>query len=291
MRTFLLATTAALAVAVPTTVQAQDAAAASHSGLTSEDIVVTARRKEESIQSVPVAVQAFSSETLVRQNVHDTKDLQRLVPGVIFNGSGSELNTTFTIRGQGRAVIGTISPSVQSYVNEVALPNWGAVIPTYDVANVQVLKGPQGTLFGRNTTGGAVLVYSQAPKHEFGGYASATLGDYNWHELEGALNLPIVKDKVALRLAGQYRKRDGFTKAGVPGEPDANTVNSRSFRVSLLLEPIDGVKNTTVYDYSWARTVETQVPTELSTGMTFDFLPFLGINPDDVRTILDRSKA
>ena len=167
---------------------------ASPSQPVSEDIVVTARRKAESIQSVPVAVQAFSSEILIKQNIHDTKDLQRLVPGVVFNGAGSDLNTTFTIRGQGRAVIGTISPSVQSYVNEVALPNWGAVIPTYDVANVQVLKGPQGTLFGRNTTGGAVLVYSQAPKHEFGGYASATLGDYSWHELEGAVNVPIVQD-------------------------------------------------------------------------------------------------
>jgi len=280
-----------LAFAIVAPAEAQQQPSTASSEMSADTIVVTARRKEESIQSVPVSVQAFSTETLIKQNVHTTTDLQRLVPGVVFNASGTDTNTTFTIRGQGRATIGTISPSVQSYINEVALPAWGSIIPTYDISNVQILKGPQGTLFGRNTTGGAVLVYSQAPKHEFGGYASATLGDYNWHELEGALNLPIVKDKVALRLAGQYRKRDGFTKAGVPGEPDANTVNSRSFRVSLLLEPIDGVKNTTVYDYSWARTVETQVPTELSSGMTFDFLPFLGINPDDVRLILDRSKA
>ncbi|HXD01792.1 MAG TPA: Plug domain-containing protein, partial [Novosphingobium sp.] len=101
MRTFLLATTAALAVAVPTTVQAQDAAASASSPANDDAIVVTARRKEESIQSVPVAIQAFSAETLVKENIHDTKDLQRLVPGVVFNGSGSELNTTFTIRGQG----------------------------------------------------------------------------------------------------------------------------------------------------------------------------------------------
>jgi len=254
-------------------------------------IVVTARRKEESIQSVPVSVQAFGAETLAKQNIRTTTDLQRLVPGVVFNASGADTNTTFTIRGQGRAAVGTISPSVQSYINEVALPAWGSIIPTYDISNVQILKGPQGTLFGRNTTGGAVLVYSQTPRYEFGGYASATLGDYNWHELEGALNVPIVQDKVALRVAGQYRKRDGYTKAGVPGQDDANTVNSRSFRVSLLLEPIDGVRNTTIYDFSWARAIQTQVPTELASGITYDFLPSLGIDPNDVRTLLDRSKA
>jgi len=264
---------------------------ASSSGLTSNEIVVTARRREESIQSVPVAIQAFSAETLVKQNIRDTKDLQRLVPGVVFNGSGSELNTTFTIRGQGRATIGTISPSVQSYVNEVALPNWGAVIPTYDVANVQILKGPQGTLFGRNTTGGAVLVYSQAPKHDFGGYASATLGDYSWHELEGALNVPVVQDKVALRVAGQYRKRDGYIRAGVLGQPDGQGVNSRAFRVSLLVEPVDGIKNTTVYDYFWSRTAEVQTPTELGTGFTYETLPVGPFFSGVVRDLLDRQKA
>ena len=293
----MAASTLALAVTAPAFAASGEAdqPQASHSGLTSEDIVVTARRKEESIQSVPVAVQAFSSETLVRQNVHDTKDLQRLVPGVIFNGSGSELNTTFTIRGQGRAVIGTISPSVQSYVNEVALPNWGAVIPTYDVANVQVLKGPQGTLFGRNTTGGAVLVYSQAPKHEFGGYASGTLGDYNWHELEGAINVPVVQDKVALRVAGQYRKRDGYIRAGVLGQPDGQGLNSSAFRVSLLIEPVDGVKNTTVYDYFWSHAAEVQTPTELVNGTTLDTLPFppafIPFYKPIIQGILDQQKA
>jgi len=293
----LAASTLAFAVTAPAFADAGEAdqPQASTSGLVSEDIVVTARRKEESIQTVPVSVQAFNAETIVKQNIHDTKDLQRLVPGVVFNGSGSELNTTFTIRGQGRAVIGTISPSVQSYVNEVALPNWGAVIPTYDVANVQILKGPQGTLFGRNTTGGAVLVYSQAPKHEFGGYASATLGDYSWHELEGAVNVPIVQDKVALRVAGQYRKRDGYIRAGVLGQPDGQGLNSRAFRASLLIEPVDGVKNTTVYDYFWSHTADVQTPTELANGTTLDTLPFppafIPFYKPIIKGILDAQKA
>src|SRR3546814_20200374 len=98
----------------------------------------------------------LSGELLARQNVQSTQDLQRLTPGVVLTGSGSDFNTTLTIRGQGRDVIGPIAPSVQSYINEVPLPSWGAVIPTYDVANVQVLKGPQGPLFGRNTPGGGL---------------------------------------------------------------------------------------------------------------------------------------
>jgi len=289
MRYPMMVAVSTLAFASAAPAFAADQAPATSTGLTSDDIVVTARRREESIQSVPVAVQAFSGETLVKQNVHDTKDLQRLVPGVVFNGSGSELNTTFTIRGQGRATIGTISPSVQSYVDEVALPNWGAVIPTYDISNVQVLKGPQGTLFGRNTTGGAVLVYSQAPKHEFGGYASATLGDYSWHELECAINVPVVQDKVALRVAGQYRKRDGYIRSGVVGLPDGQGLNSRAFRVSLLVEPADGIKNTTVYDYFWSDTAEVQTPTELSTGVTIAGLgSYLG---PLVQGVLDAQKA
>src|SRR3546814_11275466 len=80
----------------------------------------------------------FPYTTLFRsQNVQSTQDLQRLTPGVVLTGSGSDFNTTLTIRGQGRDVIGPIAPSVQSYINEVPLPSWGAVIPTYDVANVQ----------------------------------------------------------------------------------------------------------------------------------------------------------
>lgn len=245
-----------------------------------DEIIVTARRREEDIQAVPVSVQAFSGDQLIRENVRSTIDLQRLTPGVVFNGAGSDFNTTFSIRGQGRATIGTISPSVQSYVNEVPLPSWGAVVPTYDVANVQVLKGPQGTLFGRNTTGGAVLVYSQAPEHNFGGYVSATVGRYDWHEAEGALNLPIIQDKVALRVAGQYRRRDGWIKGGYDYLEDGADINNESFRVSLLLEPTDGIKNTTIYDYYHNDNTSPSLPTSYSSGTgangEFAFFHFAG---------------
>ena len=239
------------------------------------EIVVTARRRSESIQSVPVSVQAFSAETITKQNIQSTTDLQRLTPGVVLVGSGSDFNSTLTIRGQGRDVIGPIAPSVQSYVNEVPLPSWGAVIPTYDISNIQILKGPQGTLFGRNTTGGAILVYSQEPTDEFGGYAQAIAGEYDWYELEGAVNVPI-EEGVALRVAGQRRKRDGYIEAGNAGFRDGQNVDTKNFRVSLLLEPTHWLRNLTVYDYAEADLVPISQPTGygIGTGANGEFAAF-----------------
>ncbi|MDB5687039.1 MAG: hypothetical protein JWR77_1628 [Rhizorhabdus sp.] len=254
----------------------QPAEAAAQPGGIDGDIVVTARRRAESIQAVPVSVQAFTAVTLERQNIRSTVDLQRLTPGVVFNGSGSDFNTTLTIRGQGRDVIGPIAPSVQSYVNEVSLPSWGAVIPTYDVSNIQVLKGPQGTLFGRNTTGGAILVYTKQPTYELGGYGQVLIGNYDWKEFEGAVNLPIIADKLAVRVAGQIRRRDGYVKGGLPNLPDAQDVHNDNFRGSVLVEPVEGVKNVTVYDYSKVNIHANSLPMGygIGTGANGEFAAF-----------------
>lgn len=211
------------------------------------DIIVTARRRAENIQSVPVSITAFSAETLTTKNILSTSDVQRIVPGVIFVGAGSAANSTFTIRGQSKDVVGPGLPSVISYFNEVPLPSWGSVLPTYDVSSVQVLKGPQGTLFGRNTTGGAVLVYSAPATNEFEGYGQITLGDYFWHGAQGAINIP-VSNGISLRLAGDYQKRDGYVKERGQGGDGAD-LNSTAFRVTLKLEPTDWLTNVTVYDY------------------------------------------
>src|SRR3546814_2261999 len=87
---------------------------------------------------------------------------------------------------------------------------------------------PQGTLFGRNTTGGAILVYSNQPTYKVEGYAQGLVGNYDWYELEGALNVPIVEDKVAERVAGQIRRRDGYVKGGLPGLSDGKNIDNRS---------------------------------------------------------------
>jgi iron complex outermembrane recepter protein len=225
----------------------------------SDDIVVTANRREEAIQKVAVSVQAFGSEALRKENVKNTYDIQRLVPGVIFTHNGGASSTMLFIRGQGRNGVGASGPSVMSYVNDVPLTDWAAAIPTFDMSSVQVLKGPQGTLFGRNTTGGAVLTYTKPPTYELGGYLQGLIGSYNWKEVEGAFNLPLVKDKLAIRLAARAISRDGYTKSGLGG-PAADNQNSQAFRASILFEPTDWFKNVTVYDHFESNEIEDAQP-------------------------------
>jgi iron complex outermembrane receptor protein len=215
-------------------------------------ITVTARRREESAQTVPVSVTAFNEEMLREKAVVSTQDLTYTTPGLNVAPQTSRDTPSIVIRGQRRATAGAAAPSVVTYFADVPLPNEGSIVPTFDVGSIQVLKGPQGTLFGRNTTGGALLLYPVAPKDEFGGYGQVTLGSYNERTFEGALNLPIVEDKVALRLAGQIARREGYTKNhGVGGDLDDR--HNDAFRGSLLLEPVEGLKNVTVFDYYKAK--------------------------------------
>jgi iron complex outermembrane receptor protein len=212
------------------------------------DIVVTARRREESAQTVPVAVTAFSAEALEARSVRTLQDLSSVVAGFRFSSEGGKNTNNVTLRGLSRIPLGEGVPAVVSYFADVPLPGEGSNIPTFDLGNVQVLKGPQGTLFGRNTIGGAVLISPQAPTYEVEGYAKASYGNYDYWQLEGALNIPIVADKVALRVAGQIRRRDGVTK-NLSGGKDFDDIHSNAFRASLLLQPTDTIKNTTVFDW------------------------------------------
>ncbi len=211
-------------------------------------IIVTARRTAEDIQSVPVSVTAFTAESLRSSTIRDTQDLLIKTPGVFLAGSGGRENTNFSIRGQSKALAGNSAPAVISYFAEVPAPTLGSSIPTYDLGSVQVLKGPQGTLFGRNTTGGAILYYPTAPDYDFSGYISGTYENYDMRILEGAINAPLVEDMVAIRVAGQIQKRDGYTTNIGIGD-DADDLNSRAIRGSLLLEPAAGISNTTIVDY------------------------------------------
>jgi iron complex outermembrane recepter protein len=213
------------------------------------EIVVTAQRRAESKQTTPVSISAFTSDTLVANGIESAADLQRLTPGVVLNGSGTVDNTTFTIRGQGKAVIGPGLPSVITYLNEVPLTGWGSSPPTFDVNNVQILKGPQGTAFGRNTTGGAVLVYTALPTYEFGGYAQVQYGNYGDTEFQGALNLPIIDQKLAIRIATDIERRNGYTENIATGH-NMDDKHSNAFRLSVLAQPMDALKNVVVFDYS-----------------------------------------
>lgn len=247
---------AATALIVPIHAWAQDAAppgetppaaaAAAEAGF--DDIVVTARRRDERLQDVPVSVAAFSAEALERSTIQTVADINTITPGFRAGAEGGNANVAISLRGIGQVPLGEASPGVVTYFANVPLPSVGSNLPTYDLASIQVLKGPQGTLFGRNTLGGAVLISPQAPTFDFSGYIEGTYGRFDYRSVEGAINIPIVTDKIALRAAGQVRRQDGRTK-NFNGGPDFDDVHQDAFRVSLLIEPADGIKNTTIFDW------------------------------------------
>jgi len=218
----MVAATATGAAAQDTTSAPQADQVGDPRGISGGEIVVTARRREESVQTVPISVSVVGGEKIGELGLQTTGDLQRLVPGVLLNGAGSMSNSTYTIRGQGKAVTGPGLLSVVTYVNDVPLPPIGSFAPVFDLQGVQVLKGPQGTLFGRNTTGGAVLVNTRAPSYNLEGYVQADIGNYGKHSFQGAVNVPLVADRLAVRLAADIQRNDGFTRnitTGLSGIP------------------------------------------------------------------------
>jgi len=182
-----------------------------------EEVIVTAQRREENIQSVPVAITAFDNNTLREQNISSPLDLNGRVPGVTVGNGGQQRNgEVVTIRGQGQTYLSPVG--VVNYFAEVPLiqssilANQGGSGTFWDLSSLQVLRGPQGTLFGRNTTGGAVLLGPKKPAEEFSGYVQAQGGDYDDQEYEGAVNVPLIEDRLMVRLSYRDVERDGFTE-------------------------------------------------------------------------------
>ena len=243
---------------------ATNATAATADSPGDDAIIVTARRREENLNTVPIAVTAFSAAQLQKRQIVQTGDLVKVTPGLNISSSGNFV-PYITIRAQTRGLTGPGTPGVLTYFNEVPLPTTGSLISTFDMSNIQVLKGPQGTLFGRNATGGAVLTYSKVPVYKIEGYAQADYAEYNSLRLQGAVNLPIVADKLAIRVAGEYTRTDGFTDTTqysaytpgfaarpgvlVPTKRDYDEVTTKGIRGSILFEPTDGIRNVTVVDY------------------------------------------
>lgn len=214
-----------------------------------EEVLVSARRREESVQEIPVTVSALGSEDIYRENITDIFSLTTSVSGVNFTSSGGTNNTVFSIRGRSRGVFGNALPAVTTYVNEVPLSTWGGAIPTYDMASLEVLKGPQGTLFGRNSSAGAVLVTTARPDYEFGGYVTVKVGEYSTRVLEGAINVPVVENKLAVRLSGQLDRRDGYVDEPLlMASDEAGNHDRDNYRVSILFDPVENFSNLTVYE-------------------------------------------
>lgn len=241
----------ALAAVAPSAVHAQQAA--DETEIAAEDgaaIVVTARRKAESNLSVPIAITALGGAGLSAKGIDRVDDLQKIAPSISFRPTaGRRSNSQYEMRGISavESLITGDAP-VGIYVDEVYRARaTGTNQSFYDIDNVQLLYGPQGTLFGRNSSSGAVLINTKRPAHEFEGMIGAGYGNLNRYELTGMVNLPL-SDKLVLRLAGQRQSRNGYGVNLTTGRRLAD-VNNWSGRASLLWEPTDGIKNTLIASF------------------------------------------
>ncbi len=213
---------------------------AASSGAGIEEVIVTARRREEKAQTVPITLLTFTPETLQKQDIRDSLTLTDSIPG--FNGStGASLGLTYTfLRG---------APGVVAYWNQVPINiNNQAQGFYFDLANIQVLYGPQGTLFGLSNDAGALLFEPQHPKNDFEGYGQVTLGDYGRETIEGVVNVPVVEDKLLVRIGGQYQKQDGYQHVI---QQNLNLLNQNywNFRGSATFTPTDNINNEVMLNY------------------------------------------
>ena len=212
-----------------------------------EELVVTAQKKEESIQDVPIAVSAFSQDTLQKQKIDGGPNLVLAIPNVNFS-KGNFTGYNFQIRGVGSKLeAGSGDAGTGIHLNNAPLTaNNLFETEFYDVERVEVLRGPQGTLYGRNATGGVVNLITNKPVDHFEANARIQLGNFGEQKLRGMVNLPI-GDMLAVRVAGATLKRDGYGKNIVTGN-DTDDRDLYGLRATVAFTPSDDFKATLMYD-------------------------------------------
>jgi len=231
----------ALAVFSALGLQATEAEAQA-AGATLEEIVVTAQRREQNLQDVPISIIALTGAMLEETGIRDPRDLQTFVPGLQFQSGTAETTTIIFLRGVG---IGDFNANtvgaVGVYSDEVYLgANSGKLFNAFDSDGIEVLRGPQGTLYGRNTTGGAIKFASRKPTDQLSSNVSLLYGNYNDIRLEGGIGGPLVDDKLNVRVAGLYESRDGTTKNRVTGDK-VNDVDMWAARAIADFTPTDSL--------------------------------------------------
>lgn len=249
----------ALGASVAAPAMAQNAEVAQGSA---NDIIVTAQRVEQRLQDVPISVSVYNQEQLNNQNVSNIKDIAAFTPGLQVNNRYGADSTNFSIRGFTQEQ--RTSATVGVYFADVVAPRGsGATFggdgagpgALFDLQNVQVLKGPQGTLFGRNSTGGAVLLVPKKPTEFFEGYVEATGGDYSLLGVQAVLNIPLA-DTFKIRLGGEHKERDGYLRnIGNLGDgkfdgKGMGNLDYWTFRASMVADLTPELENYTVATYT-----------------------------------------
>lgn len=228
-----------------------------------EEVVVTAQKRDQSIQEIPMSIVALNDRLLSDAGVESADELTRIVPNVRISRLSQASATVIRVRGVGQAGNNAIDPSVAPFLDGVYVARGGAILNTFlDVAAVEVLRGPQGTLFGRNATSGAIQVNTNAPQFdEMSGHLFAEVGNYSAKRYRGVLNVP-VSDTFAMRVAAVSDTHDGYYDNLLDGKSYGER-DAMSARVSLRWQPTDSVNWVLRYDYSTMEG-DGQLPAEVS---------------------------
>lgn len=221
-----------------------------HANSMLEEIVVRARKRNESVQDVPIAITALSGSYLQDRGTSSLDELTSLVPNMVSVGTGSSGANVFSIRGLSTTANNPgIETGIGLYVDEVYIGRSFAFITTLmDIDRVEVLRGPQGTLFGRNTVGGAINIFTSNPGEALEAAADLTYGNYDLVQLRGSVGGPIVEGKVFAKISTTYKKRDGYLKDFISGEK-YNNEDSWSTRGKILVKASDSLDITLTADY------------------------------------------
>ena len=227
------------------------APSAAQEGAVLEEVVVTAQRRETIMQETPVAVTAFDGEKIQDLGIFDLTDVSALAPNTIMNKQpASNSNAGVRIRGVGAGETSLlVDPKVGVYIDGVYVSKTvGAVFDIVDIQSLEVLRGPQGTLFGRNSTGGALNITTAKPSGELGASVSASVGNDGYRRYAGSVDLPSMGEMLSAKLSGMLMDYDGWAKNTHPGGArELGGEDNAAFRVALRLTPTDSF----TVDYSY----------------------------------------
>lgn len=208
-----------------------------------EEIVVTAQHVKSNVQDTPLAISALTGDMLEKRRIRDGNELQFFVPGLTFGKTGSSAGAQITLRGIGTETLSAGGdPGVAIHVDGVYQQASSTITQDFfDVERVEVLRGPQGTLYGRNATGGTINIINKRPTEEFEFDSSLSIGNYDLREIKAAISGPLVADVVLGRLSVRSQRRDGYSENVAPAAPedDADDADNWSVRGQLEFRPTD----------------------------------------------------
>ena len=280
----LLTGAAAIALAAPGAALAQDAAAdpvAEEEAFAEEDfgntIIVTATKREQTLQETPISVSVTSGETLERAQIRDVLDLQTVTPSLRVSQLQTSSASTFIIRGFGNGDNNFgIEPSVGVFIDGVFRSRSASALNDLpNVQRIEVLNGPQSTLFGKNASAGVISVVTRPPQFEFGGSVEAVYGNFNTVFLKGDVTGPLT-DNIAFSVDGSYQSRDGFGRIVNLDNAEINDRNRYSVRGQLLIEPTADLSIRLIADYNEIDEVCCQSSNLVIGGITGDAIAAVG---------------